>query len=277
MDQSKQIAIGVTFIVSCLLLLWLLLTKMSWNPLSMVTTSADLYMTPLEEPEEEFIEVKVTPPVQGKEIAEATQTPDDLNEESQAAPPSGTNLKTLGPVDKPSQVVTQTKPSPIKEVQRPTPAKPAATVDKKAEEEKALAEQTRNKVNNAFANAANKGNATNGTTDVGTTGKQDGNPNSGGSTGATASVEGQVGGDGWIIPPYSKNIKSTMTGKVTFTVEVKQDGSVGTVRAGATKLPASVVKACMAEIKSKKFRNRNPETAQPATAYITFTFVDPKR
>lgn len=276
MDQSKQIALGITFLISCALILWLLLTKLAWNPFEKDATDTELFFAVLEEPQEEMPDMPYIPPVKGEETGEAAQTPEDANEESRPAPQTGTNLTTQGAVDKPVQTVTQQKPSPVKEVQKPTPSKPAASVDKKAEEEKALAQQTRNQVSNVFANAQNKGNASNGSKDEGVSGKTTGNPTATGGTGTSASVSGQIGGKGWRIPNYSKNIKSNITGSVRFNVEVKKDGSVGKVTYGSTKLSQTTINDCIAEIRRHKFINSDPENAEPTTAYITFTFVDPK-
>lgn len=230
-------------------------------------------------PDEEFIDVEVLKPVgDGPEDVAPALTPEDRFDDSQVAPESGTNLTSQGPVDKPAKTVTSRKDSPLTEKQQPkTP--PASAVDKKAEEEKALAKRTENLTKNAFANAESKGNAQNGKKDEGTAGKKDGNPDSAGSPSATGKrpgVSGTVGG-GWKMPEYSRNIPSNEVGKVTFEVKVNSNGTVEKItQIDNSGLTSTTIARCREEIKRHRFTHPHPETAEATTARVTFTFVDPK-
>ena len=78
------------------------------------------------------------------------------------------------------------------------------------------------------------------------------------------------------MPSYSRNIPSNEVGRVTFEVKVNRDGSIGkTTQIDAIGLTSATIAKCRAEIQRHKFTHPNPETAEPATARITFSFVDP--
>ena len=278
MTQSQQIAAGITFIITVILLLWLLLCHLSWNP-ALDTPEPDPYIALIEE--EEFLDVEVLQPTAvGEEDVAPTQNDEDAYTESQPAPLSGVDASTQGKVDNPVQTVTQQKPSTVTEKPKPSTSKPAATIEnKKEDEEKAMAKQTQNTVSNAFANAQNKNNSTNGLKDEGKAGKADGNPDSGAGPNANGtkvgSAKGTVGG-GWRIPAYSRNIPSNEIGSVKFEVAVKSDGSIEKItQISNNGLTAATISRCRAEIQKHKFKNQNPSTAQAATAIITFTFQDP--
>lgn len=282
LDTPKQISIGVTFLVVVILLLWLLFTKLDWTPIQQLVDDGP-HITMAEFDEEEFIDVEVeVPPITGQTESAPAYTPEDVKNESQPAPQTGVNLSTQGKVDHPAQTVTTPKPSPVKEQQKPTPEKPAAAVkNEKEEAQKALAQQTNNKLANAFANAQNKNNAKSGTADNGPSGSATGNPNSaasGDAKGTSVGIEDQSVGGGWRFPNYSRNIQSNEVGFVRFEIQVRQDGSVGNVtQIGGKGLSKTTINKCIAEIKSKKFTNSNMATAEPATARLTFRFVDPKK
>lgn len=274
LTQSQQISAGITFLVCLYILLMLLLTKMSWNPV--LDVPAPHTYIAMEAPEEEFIEVEVLDPVPNGEEAAPALTPEELNNEAQPAPPTGVNLSTQGKPDQPVHEVTQKTPSPIKEVQQPTKPHPAAAVtNQKEQEEKATAQRTQSAVNNAFANAKNKNNAVNGTNDNGNAGKTTGDVTSAGGTSSGVS-SGTVGG-GWKMPLYSRNIQSNEIGSVTFEVVVNSDGSVGKITQIANNgLTSATVAKCRAEIQRHKFTHQTPAEAQPATARVKFTFQDPR-
>lgn len=283
MDRSKQIAAGLTFLVCCLLLIWLLVAKLGWDPAQVWPPEPDPYIAMADEPEEEFIEVKVVPPpmtVEGIDPAAPAQTPEDMDNEAQPGPETGTNLSSQGPVDRPAKTVTTPKPSPVKEKKEPTPAKSAAAVENaRQKEEKALAQRTNNATKNAFAKAENKNNANNGTKDQGNAGRKNGNPDSAGAAKSTGnkpgSASGTVGGR-WAMPAYSQNIPSNEVGSVTFEVVVNKDGTPGKIQAIDNKgLSSETIARCRKEIQGKRFTHPNPSEAEPATARITFRFRDP--
>lgn len=270
--QSRQLAAGITFIVCLVVLLFLLLTRLSFPP-DNVEVLPEPYIV-MAEPE--FVDVEVVEPVYGDMANESAQTPEDMANESQPAPVTGTDLSTQGPVDETVSTVITPQPSTVRETARPSAPKPAANTDAREKEEKALAKRTQNNVSNAFAAATNKNNAQTGTNDNGPSGKADGNPNSAGSNGSKAgSSSGTVGG-GWKMPAYSRSIPSNEVGTVQFEVEVNRDGTVGKITVISNSgLTSATVAKCNAEIRRHKFVNSNPAEAQPATARVKFTFQDP--
>lgn len=279
MDQNKQIAGGITFLVCGVIVIWLLVTRLTWQAVY-TPPEPHPYITMADD--EEFIEVEVvTPPTGGNDASAPAQTPEDVSEQSQPAPQSGVDLSTQGPKAQPVQPVVQPKPSPVKETPKPTPPKPAAAVDnKKAEEEKAMAQRTRSSVTNAFANANNRGNAQNGSKDEGTAGRRDGNPDSAASPNSNGkkigATSGTVGG-GWKMPAYSRNIPSNQVGSVVFEVQVNADGSVGKVTpVSNTGLGDATTAKCIEEIRRHRFTHSDMENARPTTARVTFTFRDPQ-
>ena len=278
-DQSKQLAVGVTFLVCLLLLFILLFCKLGWALAPSEPPEGPKIV--MSEFEEEFIDVDVeVPPVVGQEQNAPSYAEEDVDNESQPGPQSGVNLNSQGKVGDPAQTVTTAKPSTVKEQQKPTPDKNSAAIqNQKDQANKALAEQTNNKVKNVFANAQNKNNSQNGTKDNGPSASNTGNPNSSANKnakGTTVGVTGTIGGK-WKIPNYSRSIPSNENGSVTFEVQVRKDGSVGKVTQTKQQgLSSATISRCKSEIQSKKFTNTNMATAEPATAYITFTFTDPK-
>lgn len=281
MSQTKQLAAGITFLVCCAIFIVLLIVKLTWSA-KQAEEDTHLHVTLAEIPEEEFLDVEIIPiPGESEELAAPAETPEDMDNESQPAPQSGTNVTTQGKVDKPVQTVTQQKPSTVKEKQKPTPAKPSAAADnKRLEEEKAMAKQTQSNVTNAFSKAENKNNSQNGTKDEGQAGKKDGNPESGAGPSANGTKigtsSGTVGG-GWKMPAYPRNIPSNEVGSVTFEVVVNKDGTVGKITPISNSgLTSATIAKCRNEIQKHRFTHTNPSTAEATTARITFTFKDPK-
>lgn len=279
MDRNQQIAAGITFLICCCLLIWLVVAKLAWDPVIYPPQPrAEITMAVADD--EEFVEVEVMKPnLSGDEQSAPAMTPTELNNESQPAPQSGPDLTSQGEVGTPKQTVTQRRESSVKETAKPSPAKPASAIDRKAEEEKALAQRSNNTVSNAFANANNKNNALNGKKDEGNAGKPDGNPDSAASPSAkgtkAGSTEGTVGGN-WRMPAYSRNIPSNEVGEVTFEVVVNKDGSVGKItQISAKGLTSDTISRCRAEIQRHRFTHASPETAEATTARITFRFRDP--
>lgn len=276
--DSRQIAAGVTFLICCLLVIWLLVAKLGLTQAQQLVAEERPFVSMVTD-EEEFLDVELLKPTTTGEDYAPAQTPEDLDNEAQAGPQTGADLTSQGEQGDPVQTVTQQKPSPIKEQPKPTTAKPATPVDNKAEQEKALAAQTKNNLANAFANAQNKNNAQNGTKDEANAGRTSGNPASSAGANATGKrpgIDGTVGG-GWKMPVYSRNIPSNEVGKVVFEVIVNRDGSVGKItQIDANGLTSATIAKCRAEINSKRFTHPNPDTAEPTTARVIFTFVDPK-
>ena len=274
---NRQIAAGVTFLVCCLLLIWLFVAKLGLTQAQRLVAEERPFVSMVSE-DEEFIDVEVLKPTVVGEDFTPAQTPQDMDNESQPAPETGVDLTSQGLQGQPVKTVTQQRPSPLKEQPKTTTSKPETAVDKKAEEEKALAARTQSNITNAFANAQNKNNAQNGTKDEANAGRANGNPASGASpksTGSRPGVSGTVGG-GWKMPAYSRDIPSSEVGKVVFEVAVNRDGSVGKItQIDASGLTSSTIARCRNEISRHKFTHPNPDEAQPTTARVTFTFVDP--
>ena len=277
-DTSKQIAVGITFLLCCVLLILLSVIKMTWSADDQ--PEPDPYIALAEIPEEEFIEVEtLKPQIVGNETSAPAQTPENLDNESQPGPQSGMDLSTQGRTGEPAKPTTQQQQSPVQEKPQKNTSQTGAAVDNKEKEKEEISQRTNNQVANAFANVNNRNNAQNGNKDDDNAGRQNGNPQSAAgpnATGTKVGVDTKVGG-GWKVPAYSRSIPSNEVGSVTFEVEVKQDGSVGRiVQTSNNGLSSATIGRCRDEIKRHKFKHTNLETAQETTAYITFTFQDPK-
>lgn len=280
MDQSKQIAAGITFLLMCVILLWLLLARMTWPPADWVPKTNTLTMETVgeNEDEEEYVEVEVDP---AQTVAAEESTPALNNEESEAdsqpAPVTGFQEKSQGPVGNPPKPLTNTTPSEVKIEEKvekePKPTgPPVEELKKKAEENKA--KQTAiDDVTNAFASANANGNTLKGEKDEGKAGSPSGDERTQTSqNGENFSTDGTIGG-GWKFPKYSDKIPSNEAGRAIFDIEVKKDGSVGTVRCTRNEgLSERTIQNCIDEIKRRRFTNSNPAKAQSATAQLTIKF-----
>ena len=275
MDRNKTIAVIITVLIAVLILLWLFMARLSWKP-QVWPPEPDPYIAMLSVDEEEFIEVDLMPRMTPGDNAAPAFTPEDLNNESQPGPQTGNNTSTQGPKADPTPQQTQQHESPVKTNPKPNPEKPGASTENNNPEQEARSQQTRNEMANAFAQTQNRGNAQNGRQDTGNAGTTQGNPSSAAGPAATGTGEGIVTG-GWKMPTYSRKIPSTEVGEVKFTVEVKKDGSIGTITHGTTRLSPQTIAACEAEIRKHNFTHSNPAKAESATAYITFKFVNPKQ
>lgn len=282
-DTPQRISLSVTLVVCVLIFLWLVFTNLDFTPIQrMINEGPHISMEEIEV-EEEFVEVEVheIPPVVGHEDAAPALTPEKIVQESQSAPQSGVNQTTQGKVEHPTQTITTPKPSPVKIKQEPTPPKPAAAVANPQEDaKKTLAQQTNNKVANAFAKPENKNNAQSGIKDDQQAGSDKGNPNSSASPnskGAKPGVTVDLPGGQWKFPNYSTNIQSNNVGSVTFSVDINEEGKVVKVsQKGVSALDKGTIAKCKAEIEKHNFTYIGKSDPIPARATVTFTFVDPK-
>ena len=263
MNQNNQIALGATFLISVFLLILLILAKMSWNPLT-DTPEPDPYivMNQLPETEEEYMEVEVEElPLLNSDSESPAFTPEEMDNESQAAPPSATEPMPATP-----------KPSPV-QVEKPKQEPKPSPADLKKQEDEDAIKRAQEAARAGFNQSKNNTNV--GEKDEGKNGSPTGenqqNPDS-----RTGKGTAKIGG-GWKPPVYSKNISSQTTGSVEFVVSVNADGSVAEVKIlhADPNLTSATKNACMAEIKRRKF-TPPPNNTEGTTAYVTFTFQDPK-
>lgn len=284
MDRNKQIAAGVTFLVTVAAIIWLMVAHISWDQPWPV--QPDPYIEIAAAQPEEFIEVEVEKPrpVHGDRASAPALTPENMDNQSQPAPETGVNIKSQGPAGDPAKTVVTNRTSPVQKKQKEQPAKAGNPEQKEKdleqERQQATARRTQNETKNAFGKATAQNNALNGKEDTGNAGRVNGLEGSAGrpdSKGTSkGSYRGTVGG-GWKMPVYSRNIQSNEAGSVTFEVSVNPDGTPGTItRIGGSGLSDATVAKCQAEIRQKKFTHPAPETARATTARITFTFQDPK-
>lgn len=279
MDQSKQIAAGITFLIMCVVLLWLLLARMTWPPADWEDKPDTLEMAePTDEidDEEEYVEVKVEPE-KTPEAQETTPTlnPVESDSESQPAPPSGLREENTGKtVDTPAKPTVSNRPSPAQIEKDSLERAKAAAIENQRKEEEEKAKQTAvTDVTNAFTTAENNGNTKKGDKDDGKSGKPSGEPTKTSQEGENFSADGTIGG-GWKFPKYSDKIPSNEAGTAIFDIEVRKDGSVGEVKCTRNVgLSNRTIQNCIKEIKSRSFTNSNPPTAQSATAQLTITFI----
>lgn len=279
MERSRQIAACLTFLIIGLLMVWLLVAKLHVQPLSTPVSSPTSIVMGAESAEDEFLDVELlNPPLSGDESAAPAQTTEDMDNESQPGAETGVDLKSDGHQGSPAKTVTSERPSTVKEKTKPNPERTGNPLEQKTAREKATAQRTNNELANAFAKAANKNNALNKNEDTDNAGKKNGNPSSAAGPNAKGSqpgVSGQIGG-GWKMPVYSRNIPSNEVGHVTFEIVVNRDGSVGKITQIDNKgLTSATIALCRSEIQRHKFTHPNPTIAEPATARVTFTFVDP--
>lgn len=222
---------------------------------------------------EEFVEVVETSSL--AKSADKEDTSSHLDETvqmpSQPAPASGTDLEDRGPVAEAPKPVSTPEPSPVK-VKKDKPKNTGAAEDKKKKEEEEVRRKANNEVANAFKNASGKHNsATSATEDKGNSGNKNADPSAQGTTGTG---RGKVGG-GWIMPVYAQ-VPSTVTGSVTLTVKIDATGRVTSVNFSGGTPPAATNAALRSaierEVRARKFSRASYDDAQPATAYITYTF-----
>ncbi|MDE6099079.1 MAG: hypothetical protein K2G24_09350 [Muribaculaceae bacterium] len=270
-DRSRLYAASGTLLAALLVLLWLLMSHLSFVP--MPGEKPGIAMA--EADDEEFVEVLEEEPeivTSGQESAPA-ENPVEEDNNAQAAPAPGPDLTDNGPQGPPPPQTTSTRPSPVKseKPKQPTKEEIAAQEKKKKEEEakRKAAQQTAN----AFANASGKNNTDN------RSDKSDGNagkPTGKNQTANGVGVRGSGGGK-WGLPRSTSVVMST-PGKITFTCTINTDGSVS----GLDVVPAAtdseyvgnsrVINALKAEIKAFiKRQAASVKETEPRTARIVYT------
>lgn len=223
--------------------------------------------------EEEFIEVIETQAyatADGKENA-ASYNEETVKEQSQPTPASGTDVEDKGPAADAPKMVSAKEPSPVKEKKDEQPKKTGPVEDKEKKQQEETKRMAQNEVANALKNAKGKHNASTSANDKGNSGDSSVDKSQQGTTGRGT---GNVGG-GWIIPQYSA-VPSNVTGSVKMVVKIDNTGKVISVSFNGGEPPAAtntaVRNAIEREVRSKKFSRNSYDDAQPATAYITYTF-----
>lgn len=268
--QARIIAAIGTVIIAALLVVLLCVTYL--------TVREKVYPPPKPKSEivmveEEFIEVIETQAyatADGRENA-ASYNEETVREQSQPTPASGTDVEDKGPAADAPKMVTAKEPSTVKQKTDEKPKKTGPVVDKEKKEQEETKRMAQNEVANALKNAKGKHNASTSVNDKGNSGDSGVDKSQQGTTGRGT---GNVGG-GWIIPQYSA-VPSNVTGSVKMVVKIDATGKVLSVSFTGGEPPAAtnsaVRSAIEREVKSKKFSRASYDDAQPATAYITYTF-----
>lgn len=196
------------------------------------------------------------------------QAPEPRHAESRPAPASGHNTVDAGEQAAPAPIVTTPEPSPVKET--PKPAPPQTGPDKAELEREEARRRAREAMGDAFRNTSDK---PDNTADHGKQTGDSGTPD-GGRSDANGTGTGTVGG-GWTLPKYA-SVPSELTGSIVLTAEVDRDGNVVRVELAGGKAPAAantaLVRACIAEVKSKRLTRSDNNAPPTATARITYTF-----
>lgn len=269
--NPRLIAAVATVLIATGLFLFLYLFKLSIDASAL--KEKDKGEIVLVEPEEEFVDVlePVADPVAPDDKPADAHLDEPVKEESQAAPAAGTDLKDQGPQGEKPPVVKSPEPSPVKEKDDPKAQKPKGQANKPKEEKKEQPKRKENnQANDEVARAFGKHNSnTSNNADKANSGS-----NSNQSSTTTGKGHGTVGG-GWIIPAYG-TVRSTVTGSVILTVKIDQTGRVTSVTVTGGTPPAAtdpgVKSRIEREIRSRKFTRASYDDAEPATAYITYTF-----
>lgn len=270
-DKTRIIAALGTLAIAVAVAVWMVLTVIAvgsydkkWPPEHKVDITVD---------DERFVDV-LDEPVPVPSLDRSTKAYDEVEENnlSEAAEPSGMDLKDEGPRGEAVKPVTQESPSPVK-VRKPKeekPVKEGPKEDTKAKEKTQARRKAVADVKNAFGgngrdNTANKG-------------KKPGD--SGSPAGGESSVNGKLkgnAGSGWSLPGYGL-ITSPVTGTIKVKVTILSDGTVppdgvqfigGTPPAATNPVTRANVRR---EILSKRFHRSNDRAPETATAYITVNF-----
>lgn len=169
-------------------------------------------------------------------------------------------------------------PEPVRSESKPAEASGGmvATTDRGVKVDDAEADSrrvrdaARSGIANAFAKAEEKtDNTLAHGPKPGDTGTPDGQPSA-----ADGSGHGTVGG-GWIMPSYAK-VASRATGSIELRAVVDAHGDVISVELTGGKAPASadpaLVRACMAEVKKRKFTRTDDKAPETSIARIIYRF-----
>lgn len=237
----------------------------------------------------EYIEVEVEPEdeippipqLTGDEASAPAQTPEDMDNPSELAPPTGVSLNNNGPkAEETPKTVTSTRPSTVKNEKTEKTDKPAGPpVDTQKKKDEATARAIQNVGSDAFKNANAKGNTNDSDGDQGNSGKKNGDPNSNGPHDSKSTHVGITKGNlarGWGWPAKIPTPKSTELGSVTLELTLNPDGSVANVKSINSKgLTDKTIRPCIDAAYKMKFTA--PQNAEiGTTARLTFTYTDPK-
>ena len=212
-NQTQQISGLVTALVAALICVYLYTTRLTVNLTRPDEPDPYIEMEFIEVEVEEEIEVPPPPTSFGGDQAAPAITPEDIDEPSTLAPPTGVSLKDNGPkAEETPKTVTTNRPSPVQTEKVEKPTKPTGPqVDNEQKQKEVQARQTANKSTLAAFNKAAKGNANNRDGDKGTAGRKDGQINSAGPATSKSKTPGVgkstlPGGWGWpAIPTDIKN------------------------------------------------------------------------
>ncbi len=269
-QQARIIAAACTVVIAALLVGLLGVTYISVKEKIYPPPKPKSEIVMVEEEFIEVIETQAYASADGHENA-ASYNEETVREQSQPTPASGTDVEDNGPAAEAPKMVTGKEPSPVKEKKDEQPKKTGPVEDKVKKEQEETKRMAQNEVANALKNANGKHNSSTSDNDKGNSGDSGVDKSQQGTTGHGT---GNVGG-GWIIPQYS-SVPSNVTGSVKMVVKIDATGKVISVSFNGGEPPAATNSAVRAaierEVKSKKFSRANLDGAQPATAYITYTF-----
>lgn len=278
-NQTQQISGLVTALVAALICVYLYTTRLTVNLTRPDEPDPYIEMEFIEVEVEEEIEVPPPPTSFGGDQAAPAITPEDIDEPSTLAPPTGVSLKDNGPkAEETPKTVTTNRPSPVQTEKVEKPTKPTGPqVDNEQKQKEVQARQTANTSTLAAFNKAAKGNANNRDGDKGTAGRKDGQINSAGPATSKSKTPGVgksrlPGGWGW--PAIPTDIKSSEVGTVRIELQLNASGGVekATVLSNSG-LTDATVSQCLARARRLVFSH--PANADiGTTATLTFTFKD---
>lgn len=278
-NQTQQISGLVTALVAALICVYLYTTRLTVNLTRPDEPDPYIEMEFIEVEVEEEIEVPPPPTSFGGDQAAPAITPEDIDEPSTLAPPTGVSLKDNGPkAEETPKTVTTNRPSPVQTEKVDKPTKPTGPqVDNEQKQKEVQARQTANKSTLSAFNKAAKGNANNRDGDKGTAGRKDGQINSAGPATSKSKTPGVgksrlPGGWGW--PAIPTDIKSSEVGTVRIELQLNASGGVekATVLSNSG-LTDATVSQCLARARRLVFNH--PANAEiGTTATLTFTFKD---
>lgn len=278
MTRSRQIAGLTTAALMILLVLFLTVYRLQWNPTQPWPPQPKPY---IEFDEEEFIEPEEIPPASDSPEDAAAYSEQTQDVAAEAAPTGGTALDNRGATaPEAPQEVTANKPAPVAKNPVKPKEKTGAQADNEAAKKEAEAKATRNTVKNAFAKPNAKDNANNRNGSKGNAGSAEGRSDSAGPTNSASTTAGVQHGNvsgGWRWPHYSVRLSTPKTGSIRLRLTIDKTGAVTKAEIIGGKAPAAsdpaLQSSCIQIAKSKKFtRSDGSEPPATATATLTFTF-----
>lgn len=263
MNRERVIAAAATIAAAGILLLWLNTASLRFDRSTLPVPPRPT--TALIEEIEEYVDMfdpsgnsDAPAPAASEQTAHADVTP---------ASATGTDISDAGNAATAPVPPASERPADVTAAMpRTEPVGPDRDTDKTGKARRRAEADTRA----AFRNAAGKDNTSDRGRKTGTdAGRPDGTDSQANGTGM-----GTVGG-GWHLPAYAK-VPSSLTGSIVISATVDRTGHVTDVRLVGGDAPAAadaaLVRACMAEVRSRVFTRSDDRAPDRATATITYRF-----